>query len=808
MTSSSPLFILYGSATGNAEHIAKDLAASYATMLQQKNPNEPTTRFTSVVCCELDQFKKKCVPTWECPPTAPGATKYGVLIITSTTGNGDPPENASRFVRLIKRKTNADSENNMFRHVAYAVLGLGDTNYDKFCECGKVVDRRIEELGGMRARTLACADEATGLEDVVEPWVKSIFTDITNVCFAREQDKASPTHYCNGTNGMGPLSTTTPIPEIPKVPETMIAVSSPSSSEHPKGVSTLRALLGLTGSDPLWVVDPTCLPSLSSCRSSCELVTEDEHRHPMDNGDRKVRSESVADSYSTTSSAGYHYNFHRPFEATIMKARYLTNTPLDAAKLVANILLQQDKQSDRNGASMKQAAAIFDEYFPLKNTEHAERNGKRVIELTLQLPDDYTLEYAPGDSLGLVVENTEAAVLFVLNMLQEYHQLGREQKIMVDGNHPITVEEAVRTQIDLCAPISNKRTLVALSQFASDPTEALALQLLASKTTDGERLFATYIEEQRRSVYDLMHEFPSIQSIPLSGLLGILPSIPPRYYSVSSSPIEHRRLSLTIAFSVVDYLTPSCIINGEDMGLRRVHGIATRYLEAIATPLLAGKDSAIAKVKIFPKPTAEFRMPSTLSTPLVLIGPGTGIAPFIGFLAHRRVLIQQGDSVAASQAVVEGTWRGGYHVDDRELSLHAHDASGLNTVSEFRKSQGVGSVDVFFGCRYQDHDWLYREELEEFANQGVATVHVAFSREGVKEYVQHVMKRHSDHLSKLLTEQSAAVYVCGDGNAMAKDVKEALIEILGSSMSGGIDEASEFLEKMKKEKRYLLDIWS
>ena len=169
----SPLYCLYGSATGNAEEIAKDLAASYESMI--KNP-DVRTRFPSVVCCELDQFKRnKCLDVWGKEPSSQ-QMKHGVVVVISTTGNGEPPENAGRFVRFLSRKT---TPTDTLQHVSFSVLGLGDTNYDQFCNAGKVLDKKMAALGGTRAKPLACADEATGLEAVVDPWVASILLDIS-----------------------------------------------------------------------------------------------------------------------------------------------------------------------------------------------------------------------------------------------------------------------------------------------------------------------------------------------------------------------------------------------------------------------------------------------------------------------------------------------------------------------------------------------------------------------------------------------------------------------------------------------------
>lgn len=118
------LYILYGSATGNSQHIAKDLASSVTPS---------TSSFTEVICAELNAYKKKCLSAWESDPTP--CKKHALVIVCSTTGNAEAPENADRFTRWIKRKT---TRGDQFQFVAFSVLGLGDSNYDVFCAAAKV----------------------------------------------------------------------------------------------------------------------------------------------------------------------------------------------------------------------------------------------------------------------------------------------------------------------------------------------------------------------------------------------------------------------------------------------------------------------------------------------------------------------------------------------------------------------------------------------------------------------------------------------------------------------------------------------
>ena len=416
-------------------------------------------------------------------------------------------------------------------------------------------------------------------------------------------------------------------------------------------------------------------------------------------------------------------------------------------------------------------------------------------------------------------------------MLEQHHGISPAQKISVDAAHPIIVDEAVRCTIDLSSPLKKKR-LYFLSMHAQDPEEKMAMRLLCA--CDGSwgcaNLYEKYVDDQRRNVIDILREFPSCQSITLEGLLGCLSSIPPRYYSVCSSPLLDRQTGsdfyLKVAFSVVDYLTPS--VPEDANSCRRVGGLATRRLECICSPFLGRQNHTATSLKpivnIFPKPKNEFRMPIDMSTPLVLIGPGTGIAPFIGFLCHRQAQLASLGSFEAAEMASEGTWRGGYELGREELALSKGDARGLNLAADYLGNyQHAGEIDLFFGCRHRDHDYLYKEKLLEFQSRDMLTnLFTAFSREEgtEKTYVQTLMKNDvgcGNRLVEMIMVKNASVYVCGDGNAMGKDVQEAIVHLLAkhfarkencNDLDGARSRASAHVEQMKTLGRFVLDIWS
>ena len=148
-TNSNPksLFILYGSEKGNAEYIAKNLQ----TTIDESN------LYVSNQCMDLNSAKTKDLKN----------ESFLTIIICSTTGNGDTPCNADAWWRSIKLRSVPKDK---FSGMPFCVLGLGDTNYDKFCYMGKSIDKRLHELGGLRCIDLHCADEATTMEETIESW--------------------------------------------------------------------------------------------------------------------------------------------------------------------------------------------------------------------------------------------------------------------------------------------------------------------------------------------------------------------------------------------------------------------------------------------------------------------------------------------------------------------------------------------------------------------------------------------------------------------------------------------------------------
>lgn len=211
--------------------------------------------------------------------------------------------------------------------------------------------------------------------------------------------------------------------------------------------------------------------------------------------------------------------------------------------------------------------------------------------------------------------------------------------------------------------------------------------------------------------------------------------------------------------------------------------MCTGWLATLAAPLLqpstevsrADSGGALApKIPISPRATNCFHFPDDPAAPILMVGPGAGVAPFIGFLQHREKL------------------------------------------QELHPDGNFGAVWLFFGCRHKDRDYLFREELRRFLKAGVLThLKVSFSRDAAPEdeeapakYVQDNLRRHSQQVARTLLQEGGYIYVCGDAKNMAKDVHDTLVEIISKEARVDRLEAVKTLAALKQASRYLQDVWS
>ena len=170
------------------------------------------------------------------------------------------------------------------------------------------------------------------------------------------------------------------------------------------------------------------------------------------------------------------------------------------------------------------------------------------------------------------------------------------------------------------------------------------------------------------------------------------------------------------------------------------------------------------KVPIYVR-RSQFRLPNRVQTPVIMVGPGTGVAPFRGFVQERALQKEQG--------------------------------------------KPVGETHLYFGCRNKEKDFIYREELEKYVEDGVLTLHTAFSRDQPEKiYVTHRMRENFDQLWELIGNKGGHVYVCGDAKMMAKDVRNIIVEVVQTGGEMSLEEAEKYVKKMEQQKRYSADVWS
>jgi NADPH-ferrihemoprotein reductase len=364
------------------------------------------------------------------------------------------------------------------------------------------------------------------------------------------------------------------------------------------------------------------------------------------------------------------------------------------------------------------------------------------------------LRYEAGDHVAIYPSNDASLVAKFADLFQiDLDTIITLENLDEDATKknpfpcPCSYRTALTHYLDI-ASLPTTQSLKELAQYTSNDEEKKQLLLMGSPTDEGKKSYNAFIRDNLVDIVTLLEIMPSIKP-PIDHVLELMPRLQVRYYSISSSPKVYPN-SIHVTCTVIEYKT-------KDGRTRK--GTCTTWL---STKLVLEENQP--RVPIFVR-KSQFRLPFKFQTPVVMIGPGTGLAPFRGFIQER----------------------------------------------DFYKKEGrqVGSTILYYGCRKQTEDYLYPDELEAFEKNGTLTkLNLAFSRDQEeKNYVTHLLKRDSNMIWNLIQE-GGHVYVCGDAKSMARDVNEILIGLCKTEGNMSTDEATQYIKDLSQKTRYVLDVWS
>ena len=352
-------------------------------------------------------------------------------------------------------------------------------------------------------------------------------------------------------------------------------------------------------------------------------------------------------------------------------------------------------------------------------------SAKNVSHVEIDLADS-GLTYQPGDALGVWFDNSETLVDELLTALSL--SATEEVSLKITGNiTSISLKKALIEQLEIT------QTAPSFISFWAGISNNDALKTIADDKTSARDFAANH------QIIDVVKLYPG--TVEAQALVDALRKITPRLYSIASSQLEvEEEVHLTVG--LVNY----------DIDEHERFGGASGYL---TQRLEEG-----GNVKVFVEHNDNFRLPQNSETPIIMIGPGTGVAPFRAFMQERE----------------------------------ANEATGDNW--------------MFFGDQTFTQDFLYQVEWQNYLKSGLVTkLDVAFSRDQKEKiYVQDRIKENSADVYEWL-QRGAHLYICGDANRMAKDVHETLVEVVATQGNKTTEQAEEYLKELRINKRYQKDVY-
>lgn len=398
----------------------------------------------------------------------------------------------------------------------------------------------------------------------------------------------------------------------------------------------------------------------------------------------------------------------------VLKGRVPAETPAQAAATATGVVNEVLSSPYTKEAPLTATLAVNQ-----KITGRDSEKDVRHLEIDL---GDSGLRYRPGDALGVWYQNDPALVKELVELLW----LKGDEPVIVDGK-TLPLAEALQWHFELTVNTAN-----IVENYATLTRSETLLPLVGDKAQLQHYAATTPIVDMARF---------SPAQLDADTLIGLLRPLTPRLYSIASSQAEVET-EVHVTVGVVRY------------------DIEGRARSGGASGFLGDRLEEDGEVRVFIEHNDNFRLPANPETPVIMIGPGTGIAPFRAFMQQRA----------------------------------ADDATGKNW--------------LFFGNPHFTEDFLYQVEWQRYVKEGVLSrIDLAWSRDQQhKIYVQDKLREQGAELWRWIND-GAHIYVCGDANRMAKDVEQALLEVIAEFGGMDAESADEYLSELRVERRYQRDVY-
>ncbi|KAK3576127.1 hypothetical protein CHS0354_043096 [Potamilus streckersoni] len=421
------------------------------------------------------------------------------------------------------------------------------------------------------------------------------------------------------------------------------------------------------------------------------------------------------------------------------------------------------------GLAKLHGKAVFPSQLIESKQLQSSESSRQTLLVRLDTQEAYELLYSPGDHLAVFAENSPILVDGILARLNNAPPVDQDIKIEMQSERttplgnmkswerfpkfPIcTLRAALCRYLDITTPPSQSFLKILATQATQD-CDKEALENLANDL----QAYEDWKQDKFPHLLEVLEEFPSVK-IPAALILTQLPVLQQRYYSISSSPkVYPGEIHATVA--VVKYRTQG------DMGPLH-EGVCSSWINRIVPGTI---------VPCLVRTAPSFHLPEDNTLPVIMVGPGTGIAPFRSFWQQRKI--------------------------DMEMSTVPH--------KQDKSLSGWGSMYLYFGCRRSQVDDIYRDELQTAKEEGVLTnVYTALSREPDKPkmYVQDYLHLNLSDVYNSILRDGGHIYVCGDVK-MASDVTSTLETIFQEEGKMSAQDAKNFVQKLRDSNRFHEDIF-